>query len=257
MLLLFLLFAWSVHAFVVICVTMSLGQALISLLLAGFVLIPRSVWLLLSLPIDWHWWHGIGTNLCLTAGGRTSCSFCCFAKRKHERDALICSLSLLQRQERQRTAEGISLLWCDCSRVPTGKLAMGGWLATYQVLSKSGFITTFCCCCLKLSFLPSCHSVIKIPGKKSTLPSNAGLFLSLCFKHMLSPFSMIYLMRLSVPLAAPSPVFPALLSGTASREMTMFAFVYLSLTVTGSSPHAIFPIMVFRFCHTQMLWGES
>ena len=42
-------------------------------------------------------------------------------------------------------------------------------------------------------------------------------------------------MGLSVPLAAPPPVFPALLSGTASREMTMFAFVYLSLTGTVCS----------------------
>lgn len=58
-------------------------------------------------------------------------------------------------------------------------------------------------------------------------------------------------MGLSVPLAAPPPLFPALLSGTASRDMTMFAFVYLSFTVAGYSqlfpthnlpPHGIYDL---------------
>lgn len=109
------------------------------------------------------------TNLCLTAGGSTSCCFCPFAKRQEKRDALICHLSLLWGQAVRELGRGATCFGVDVQGCQQGKAAMGSWLASHQVLHESGFITTFCCC-LKFSFLPSHHSMVKTPGKTKDSP---------------------------------------------------------------------------------------
>lgn len=175
------------------------------ILLAGFVLIPCCVWpaavssYRLTLVVTWNCLINLLVAALLVA------SALLLKGKVKEMPSSVTSLCSGDRG--QRAGEGSSLLWCRCSRVPTGKAAIGGWLAAHQVLNKSGFVTTFCCC-LKSSFLPSHTMWLKSQGRQRTLPFKAGLCLISVFSLYAVPFLDQALEGISSPFGTCSSSLP-------------------------------------------------